>query len=42
MTVHAPISVTSNDPVVAGRAVQAGVGVAANQAYRNMKVPVRN
>ena len=42
MTVNAPITVTSSNPIVAGRAVQAGVSVATNQAYRNMKVPVRN
>ena len=42
MTVNAPITIASNNPVVAGRAVQAGVSGAANQAYRNMKVPVRN
>ena len=42
MTVNAPITVTSNNPIVAGRAVQAGVSVATNQAFRNMKVPVRN
>ena len=42
MTINAPMNITSNNPIAAGRAVQAGVSVAANQAYRNMKVPVRN
>jgi len=42
MTVNAPITIASNNPVVAGREVQAGVSGAANQAFRNMKVPVRN
>ena len=42
MTINAPMNITSNNPAAAGKAVQAGVSGAANQAFRNMKVPVRN
>ncbi|MEG1090692.1 MAG: hypothetical protein RSE38_05150 [Acinetobacter sp.] len=36
MTVNAPISVTSNNPIAAGKAVQSGLGSTMNTAKRNM------
>ena len=42
MTINAPMNITSNNPVAAGKAVQSGLGSTFNQAKRNMKVPVRN
>lgn len=42
MTIHAPINVASNNPVAAGKAVQAGVTNASNVAFRNMNNRVKN
>ena len=42
MTVHAPINVASNNPMAAGKAVQAGVTNASNVAFRNMNNRVKN
>lgn len=36
MTVNAPITVTSNNPIAAGKAVQSGLGSTMNTAKRNM------
>lgn len=42
MTIHAPINVASNNPIAAGKAVQAGVTNASNVAFRNMNNRVKN
>lgn len=42
MTIHAPINVASNNPMAAGKAVQAGVANASNVAFRNMNNRVKN
>lgn len=42
MTIHAPINVASNNPMAAGKAVQAGVTNASNVAFRNMNSRVKN
>ncbi|MBO7706747.1 MAG: hypothetical protein J6S68_14155, partial [Acinetobacter sp.] len=36
MTINAPMTITSNNPIAASKAVQSGLGSTMNQAKRNM------